>query len=215
MRASLIITAAGSSSRFRESLTPAASLKSQKVSKIFFELGGIPVLERTLKAFSAIPQIKETIVTVQPGHELEAARWASRRGLKNIKFVAGGKTRAESVYLGLKKTSSLNSLTIVHDGARPFIKREAVQKLLAQAAKYDGILLARQVIPTLKKISPDKRQIEGTVDRSQLAEAETPQIVKRSFLLNAYKNVPNAFAFTDESSLVEAAGGKKIGRAHV
>jgi len=208
MRASLIITAAGSSSRFRQSSNSAPSSKPQNSSKIFIELGGVPVLERTLRAFSQMKQVHETIVTVQAGTERAALAWAKKRGLKKMKFISGGKTRAESVFFALKKTSSRNEWVIVHDGARPFVRTDTIKQLCSQAAKHDGILLARQVVPTIKRISKSRDRVEATVDRTQLAEAETPQIVKRKLLLEAYRQVPNAFAFTDESSLVEAMGGK-------
>lgn len=212
MRASLIITAAGSSTRFNTSFASAkkltASSSPMAKSKIFFELGGVAVLERTLKAFSAISAIKETLVTVPPGLEREAAAWARSRGFKKIKWIAGGQTRAESVLNGLKKTSLTNPLIIVHDGARPLIATQTIKKMLTKANQYDGVLLARRVIPTLKKISANGSRVEATIDRSQLAEAETPQIIKRKALLGAYRKVPNALSFTDESGLIEAAGGK-------
>ncbi len=206
MRVSLIITAAGASTRFAKTIPKAGRKKTG--SKLFFELGGIPVLERTLRAFSSISEIRETYVTVQPGFEREASAWGNARGFKKVKWIAGGKTRAESVLFALKKTSSKNSHVMVHDGARPFVAPAAVKKLFTKIKKYDGILLGRQVVATLKKVSLSGGRVEGTVDRSRLAEAETPQLVKRQVLLNAYRKVPGALSFTDESSLVEAAGGK-------
>lgn len=204
MRASLIVTAAGSGVRFRESQPG----KSQAPSKLFLDLGGMPVLEKTLRAFSGISQIKETWVTVEPGTKNKLQAWASARKLKNISWIEGGKTRAESVLYALKKTSPRNSWVLVHDGARPMIQTATVKNLIAKSSHYDGILLARKVVPTLKKLSPNQKYLSGTVDRSNLVEAETPQLIKRDFLLRAYKEVRDAHNFTDESSLVEAAGGK-------
>lgn len=207
MRVSLIITAAGSSSRFTKTLpTKAASFKA--TSKLFFELGGIPVLERTIMAFRNIPGISEVCVTVSPGAEKESKAWGETKGFKKIKWIAGGKTRAESVFNALKKTSPKSAWVMVHDGARPLIKKETIKRLLKKASAYDGLLLAKSVVPTLKKVSATGSRVEGTVDRASLAEAETPQIVRRQVLLNAYQRVPNSLSFTDESGLVEAAGGK-------
>ncbi len=207
MRVSLIITAAGASTRFSKTL-PKTVRKSAATSKLFFELAGTPVLERTIRAFSSLTEIQETIVTVPPKFKNQALAWGKQRGFKNIKWISGGKTRAESVLHALKRTSPQNQWVMVHDGARPFVSADTIRKMFSNLSKNDGLLLARAVVPTLKKISKNGKQVEGTVDRSQLAEAETPQIVKRRVLIDAYRKVPEALSFTDESSLVDAAGGK-------
>ena len=207
MRVSLIITAAGASTRFANTI-PKVARQSAVSSKLFFEIAGTPVLERTLRAFSNLAEIQETLVTVPPEFKNQAFVWGKKRGFTNVKWIAGGKTRAESVSNALKKTSPRNQWVMVHDGARPFVLAGTIRKMFSRLRKNDGLLLARQVIPTLKKISVNGRQVEGTVDRSRLAEAETPQIVNRKILIDAYSKVPNALSYTDESSLVEAAGGK-------
>ena len=206
MRVSLIITAAGASTRFAKTIPKTSREKKTQGSKLFFELGGMPVLERTLRAFSKVPGISEVLVTVSPGAEKVSKAWGDKLGFKKIKWVSGGKTRAESVLNALKKTSSQSSWVMVHDGARPLILPATIRLLMKKAAKYDGILLARRVVPTLKKISVSGNKVEATVDRSVLAEAETPQMVRRSVLIDAYRRVPQALSFTDESGLVEAAG---------
>jgi len=210
MRVSLIITAAGASTRFTKTLPKTSRKKKAVPSKLFFDLGGVPVLERTLCAFSKISEIAEVIVTVTPGTEKELKAWGASRGFKKVKWVTGGKTRAESVLNALKKTSPKSGWVMVHDGARPLILPATIRLLMKKVAKYDGVLLARRVVPTLKKISVSGNKVEATVDRLSLAEAETPQLVKRDVLLDAYRRVPQALTFTDESGLVEAAG-KQMG----
>lgn len=200
MQASLIVAAGGSSSRFRQ------SLKNAPVSKLYLPLGGKPVLVRSLEAFRKISGIKETIVTVPQGQEKFVGGMLKEYGLGKIKIVRGGATRAESVWNGIKAARSKAPWIMVHDGARPLVKPESIEKLFKAASEADGALLARKVVPTLKEAGKDGRVLK-TIDRTHLYEAETPQMIKRSVLQAAYK-LPQAFQFTDEASLAEAVNAE-------
>jgi 2-C-methyl-D-erythritol 4-phosphate cytidylyltransferase/2-C-methyl-D-erythritol 2,4-cyclodiphosphate synthase len=70
------------------------------------------------------------------------------------------------------------------------------------------------VVPTLKRVTSRNGQVVETVSRENLFEAETPQLVRRSFLLKAYRLNPHAYRATDESSLVESLGGRVKVLAH-
>ncbi len=171
-------------------------------SKLFWPLNGKPLLVRTLSAFQNLPEIGETIVAVPPAEESQIALLLDQHGLKKIKLVPGGKTRAESVWNALKKSNSKNSWVMVHDGARPFVSREALQHLFRKARGAEGAILAKKVVPTLKE-GDAKERILRTVNRSALYEAETPQLVRRQALLKAYRENAEALQATDESSLLE------------
>ncbi len=195
MQASLIVAAGGSSTRFRH---------PKGLSKVFLPLAGKPVLVRSLEAFRKLSQIKETVVTVPGGQERFVSDMIKEYGLDKIKVVRGGKSRAESVWNGIKATKS--PWVMVHDGARPLVTQESIRKMLEQSKGMDGVLLARKVVPTIKEAAQDGR-ILRTVDRSNLYEAETPQLVKRVVLEKAYKQA-DAFKFTDEASLAESVNAK-------
>jgi 2-C-methyl-D-erythritol 4-phosphate cytidylyltransferase/2-C-methyl-D-erythritol 2,4-cyclodiphosphate synthase len=208
MRVSLIIPAAGLGSRFRQSLIRSDKTVSPCRSKLFYQLNGEPVLLRTLRTFGKIPEIFETIVAISPEMRSEVKGWA--RGLKGskVRWILGGKTRAESVWNALKKTSSRSDWIMVHDGARPLVTPHAIQKVLKAGKDWDGVILARKVVPTIKKVLTEDGHIRETVDRDALYEAETPQLVRRETLLRAYKQNPKALQATDEAGLLEAIGAR-------
>ena len=204
MSVSLIITAAGAGKRF---------LKGHRLrgrtNKLFSPLGGKPLLAHTLESFKGIPEIREILLTIPRGTEKRVRTEILKKNPDfKVRLIPGGATRAESVWNALRRTSSKYQWVLVHDGARPFPSRDAIRTLLRKRIKEDGIILARPVVPTLKRVSPKDGRILGTVDRTHLFEAETPQLVRRAVILKAYKKNPNAFRATDESSLVESMGGR-------
>lgn len=206
MQASLIVAAGGSSSRFRQSLAGKKNAPAKAdESKLYLPLAGKPVLVRSLEAFQQLSQIKETVVTVPQGQEKFVSGLMKEHGLKKVKVVRGGDSRAESVWNGIK-ASGRSPWIMVHDGARPLVTKESIEKMLKAAEGNDGVLLARKVVPTIKEASQDGR-ILRTIDRSNLYEAETPQLVKRAILEKAYKR-GDAFKFTDEASLAESVNAK-------
>jgi 2-C-methyl-D-erythritol 4-phosphate cytidylyltransferase / 2-C-methyl-D-erythritol 2,4-cyclodiphosphate synthase len=208
MRVSLIIPAAGLSSRFHQSLNRSDKRSSPRSSKLFYQLNEEPVLLRTLRAFANIPEIHETIVAVSPEMRLEIKGWARLiQGLK-VRWILGGKTRAESVWNALKKTSPRSEWIMVHDGARPLVTPHAIRQVLKVSKGWEGVILARKVVPTIKKVLTEDGRILETVDRGTLYEAETPQLVRREAVLKAYKQNPKAFEATDEASLLEAIGAR-------
>jgi 2-C-methyl-D-erythritol 4-phosphate cytidylyltransferase / 2-C-methyl-D-erythritol 2,4-cyclodiphosphate synthase len=208
MRVSLIIPAAGLGSRFRQSLTHSDKTVALCQSKLFYRLGGEPVLLKTLRVFSKIPEIRETIVAISPEMRREVKTWS--RGFKGskIRWILGGKTRAESVWKALKKTSSRSNWIMVHDGARPLVTPRAIKQVLRAGKDWDGVILARKVVPTIKRVLTGDGHIRETVDRNALYEAETPQLARRDMLLRAYAENPKAFEATDEAGLLEAIGAR-------
>jgi len=206
---SLIIAAGGAGKRFLK------GKHKRSPGKLFFRLGGKPVLAHALQSFKGIPQIREIILAVRPGTE----KWVKSEVINGysgpkVRLVRGGRTRADSVRNALVRTSPKNGWVLVHDGARPFPPKDSIRGLFNKCSDTEAVILAHPVIPTLKRVAPENGRILGTVDRSGLFEAETPQLVRRSFLLKAYKNNPKASSATDESSLVESLGGRVKVLAH-
>jgi 2-C-methyl-D-erythritol 4-phosphate cytidylyltransferase/2-C-methyl-D-erythritol 2,4-cyclodiphosphate synthase len=213
MRVSLIIPAAGLGSRFQQSLSRSDKKVSpcrleNQTSKLFYQLNGEPVLLKTLRAFGNIPGIRETIVAISPEMRPEVKRWARSVQGSKVRWILGGKTRAESVWNALKKTSPRSDWVMVHDGARPLVTPHAIRQVLKASKNWEGVILARKVVPTIKKVLTEDGYIRETVDRGTLYEAETPQLVRRDAILKAYRQNPRAFEATDEASLLEAIGAR-------
>ncbi len=209
-KASLIIAAGGSGSRFQKTLQASrrgadASKQQTPPSKLFYHLAGKPLLERTLHAFQQVPEISETVIAAPADAMGEIKTMVVKNKWRGIKIVRGGNTRAESVYKALVKTNAKNPLVFVHDGARPFVSKDELSRVFNAAQKFEAVLLGKKVVPTIKETAADG-SVKRTVDRSVLCEAETPQVMRRKLLLKAYKEIPGAFQATDESSLMEALG---------
>lgn len=203
MKVSLIVAAGGVGRRFLK-----GRKKKKQAGKLFVSLGSRPLLAHTLDAFRGLPSVREIFLALPPGTEpwVRAHVLNGRQG-PPVRLVRGGKTRAESVHNALLRTSPQNPWVLVHDGARPFPPRGVIQRLLRRPPKAEAAILGRAVVPTMKRIS-SRGEVLETVDRRELFEAQTPQLVKRSFLLRAYRENPRAFAATDEASLVESLGGR-------
>jgi len=199
MRVSLIVAAGGSGMRFK-----AGPRKSSAPSKLFFSLAGKPVLVHSLLAFRDFPQIREKILVIPPSGRSIIAGILREAGIKDFKLVAGGSTRAESVWNGLKRADRAHEWVMVHDAARPLVSRRSLASLLKEGARADGAILASPMVSTIKQAAPGKGLIERTLDRNTLFGAETPQLAKRELLVKCYKSLPGALQATDEASLLEA-----------
>ncbi|MBI3307355.1 MAG: 2-C-methyl-D-erythritol 4-phosphate cytidylyltransferase [Candidatus Omnitrophica bacterium] len=204
MRTTLIIAAGGSGERFRKGL---GNSPRSFPSKLFYPVSGQPLLVHTLRAFRKVKSIREIVLSVPRGVESAVKKILKNEVAVSCKIVPGGKTRAESVWKALEKSQPGNSWVMVHDGARPLVSQESIDELLASAKHTDAAILAQKVVPTIKEIG-ENNWVNRTIDRSRLAEAETPQLVRRNLLMKAYRENPHAMQATDEAALVESIGGR-------
>ncbi|MBI3313507.1 MAG: 2-C-methyl-D-erythritol 4-phosphate cytidylyltransferase [Candidatus Omnitrophica bacterium] len=202
MRTTLIIAAGGSGERFRKGLK-----LSKFPSKLFYPVAGVPLLQRTIQAFRKVKDIREIILSVPRGTEAAVKKILKKENGISSRVVPGGETRAESVWKALQKSKPVNSWVMVHDGARPLVSAAAIERVLASGKNADAAILAKKVVPTIKEMTGEGL-VERTVDRSRLAEAETPQLVRRDLLMRAYRENPNALQATDEAALIESIGGR-------
>ncbi len=191
----VIFPAAGNSSRY----------KGPGRKKVFAELQGRPVWVRSVEAFASRDDVIQTIVVVSPDDE----EWFREKFQANLAFlditiVAGGAERADSVENALALVSPEADFVAVHDAARPLIAKEWVSRVFAEAAKSGAAILANPVTSTLKRVGPDQH-IEATIPRQHLWEAQTPQVSRRDWLLDAYAR-RGKLQPTDEAQLLEHAG---------
>jgi 2-C-methyl-D-erythritol 4-phosphate cytidylyltransferase / 2-C-methyl-D-erythritol 2,4-cyclodiphosphate synthase len=129
-----------------------------------------------------------------------------KNGLKKVRaIVSGGRTRADSVKNGLAAIGRATTHVLIQDAVRPFIDGALIERLVKAVPGCEGVIAARAVTPTIKKVSRSK--ITATIDRSALWEAQTPQIFRAAVLKKAYTRLKDAASLvTDEASLVEALG---------
>lgn len=169
--------------------------------KLWSDLGGVPVIGRTLRAFSEVQAI-DTLVIVGPAerHAALSELVPSRPGL-TVRCVEGGSRRQDSVAAGVAAIEA--DWYLVHDGARPLATPALIEAVL-EAAQTSGVAIPGvPVVDTLKQLDAERR-IVGTVDRASVAAAQTPQGFAGDLLREAHQTV-TADA-TDDASMVEALG---------
>ncbi len=194
-RTAVIIPAAGYGTRMH-SATP----------KQYLDLNGKPILEHTIAAFFKSSCISEIIIAVPAEHLEQTKKLLApyyNRG-KDIILLAGGKRRQDSVYKGLQAVPKECEIVLVHDGARPLITQGLIMRCCDEALKSGAAIAAVPVKDTLKK-GDNSGCIAGTIDRTSLYHAQTPQAARRELLQQAY-NKNGDRDVTDEASLLEYAG---------
>jgi len=194
----VIIPAAGESKRFGDS-----------PKKPYANLDGRPVFIRTLERFINREDVCQTILVVGPDDVEEVKRkYGANLAFMGVKLVEGGQQRYESVAKGLEEVSAEAELVAIHDAVRPCVTDEMIEAVFTQAAKSGAAILACPVRSTLKRVGPSG-VIEGTVPREGLYEAQTPQVFRRDWLIEAYQKRSEApQPITDDAQLVEWAGQK-------
>jgi 2-C-methyl-D-erythritol 4-phosphate cytidylyltransferase len=180
-----------------------------KRPKQFLELAGTPILIHTLKAFERCEVIQEIIVVLAAEETEGFLALAKKHELRKIAaVVAGGRSRAESVLHGLQAVDSdTTEIVVVHDGVRPFVTSEEVSRTVAAAQLEGAAILVSTPVDTMKEVRAGA--VAGTLDRSTIRNALTPQCFDYKLLVRAYEQVDVSDPeLTDESSLVERLGAK-------
>ncbi|HHP50857.1 MAG TPA: 2-C-methyl-D-erythritol 4-phosphate cytidylyltransferase [Moorella mulderi] len=176
-------------------------------NKVFLELRGKPLLAYVLETVETCPSVKEVfIVTREEDMEL---CWSlvSKGDFKKVRDVLpGGRERQDSVALALERLKDLQDWVAVHDGARPFFTHELLDRVLRAALEVGAALPALPVRETIKK-ADQRQRVEGTIDRTGLWLAQTPQIFKREWLQEAYRRAQReGWRASDDAALVERTG---------
>ena len=126
---------------------------------------------------------------------------------KLAQCTTGGNTRQESVINGIKKISKDSEFVAVHDGARPLVKPEHIEKAIKDASVFGGATLGVPVKDTIKNV--DDGIITDTPPRKFLYITQTPQVFKRNLYFEGIDfALEHGLDFTDDCQLVEAIGGK-------
>jgi 2-C-methyl-D-erythritol 4-phosphate cytidylyltransferase/2-C-methyl-D-erythritol 2,4-cyclodiphosphate synthase len=175
------------------------------VPKQFLPLGSLPLLDRTLHALAACPEI-DAIVAALPADLPDAVREAYGRFPKVWAVVDGGAERQDSVRNGLAALPEGTEVVLVHDGVRPLASPFLLSRTVEAAARLGAVVPVVPVTDTVKEWDAGRGTLV-TRDRSALYRVQTPQGFRRSILLDAYRKADaSGFRGTDDASLVEAAG---------
>ena len=192
-----LIVAAGRGSRARG---------ADGLPKQYECIGGVSVLAHTLHPFVRNTSISHVQVVIhRDDGDLYAA---ATEGLTLCPSVYGGVTRQASVLAGLEALAAHRpGHVLIHDGARPFVTRAVIARVLAALDAHTGAVAAEPVADTLKRANDDGT-VAATVERGGLWRAQTPQGFHFQAILKAHRDAANVgkMDFTDDAALAEWAG---------
>ena len=191
-RCGAVIVAAGSASRMGG------------IDKVMAPLNGEPMIVRTVRAFQNCDAISEIVVVTREDLILPITSLCAQ--MDKVKaVVAGGSSRQESVHLGLNALSGKCKLAAIHDGARPLISWQVIDRVVRAAHTYGAAAPAIPVKDTIKVVQGGV--VKETPDRASLQAVQTPQVFDFDILRGALKKAEQDGAqVTDDCSAVERIG---------
>lgn len=180
-----------------------ASLRMSGKDKIFADLGGRPLLAWAVEVFEGCPAVHETVVVLAGKSVDRGVTLARERGWTKVRHVcAGGARRQDSVLEGLGRLEGCDWV-VIHDGARPCLTPDLIERGLEEAMKTGAAIAAVPVSDTIKVVSGDAT-VSGTPPRDTLRSVQTPQVFRYEVIRRAYRQA--AGNVTDDASLVELSG---------
>lgn len=198
-------------------LVPAAgsSRRMDGVNKLLLPLCGAPVLVRSLTSLQLAKRVDEIIVATREEDLEEVSRLCKEYELtKCKKAIVGGDTREESVLRAALEASRNADLFAVHDGARPLVTPELVDRVIETAERYGAAAPAIPLKDTIKRVQSDDGasdrhplRVERTVSRDVLRAVQTPQVFDANLLKAAlHSGLKEGANLTDDCSAVERIG---------
>jgi 2-C-methyl-D-erythritol 4-phosphate cytidylyltransferase len=179
--------------------------------KQFLEIGGVPVLVRSVQAFLAVPKVDAVCVAVraQEKDRLEAQMNEYKLGGR-VKMVEGGDNRQESVSNALAALEcSEDDVVLVHDAVRPLIDPATIERTIDAIVKHGAAIVGLPAVDTIKQVerTADGAIVTSTIPRERVVLAQTPQGARCALLRRAFREAEaDGFAGTDEASVLERAG---------
>lgn len=175
------------------------------VPKGFYSIEGKPLLVRSIERVREAGVVDEFVILVPEGWEEEAAALLKEEFPgSDFTVMAGGKTRQQSVAIGLR-TVDRAGLVLIHDACRPFISTHLVERVVNAGKETGAAVPVLLVTETLARIRDE--MIEGIVPRERVVGIQTPQAFSLEVLKKAYDTAEERImTATDESSLVLASG---------
>jgi 2-C-methyl-D-erythritol 4-phosphate cytidylyltransferase len=173
--------------------------------KLWADLGGMPVLAWSLSTLASCDAIDRLVVVTSDDRADDAWRMVGRTVPARLRAltVVGGERRRDSVEAGLRALEGC-TWVLVHDAARPFVSEPMVERGLDEVARTGACVAALPSRDTIKRVDLDGTVLE-TPPREQLWTVQTPQVFRRSLVLDALAATDDDA--TDEAALVERMGG--------
>ena len=198
-------------------ILPAAGLGTRMgsdVPKQFLELDGVPIVLLTLRRLSECKEVSDFFIATR-GEEADALeqRLSKEKLGGKVQVVKGGETRQQSVANALARVSAEETeLVLVHDAVRPFVTREQVERVIAEARARGAAILGVPAIDTIKEVRrsslpQDVALISATIPREKIVLAQTPQAFQTKLLKEAFARAEqDGVTASDEAALVERLG---------
>ncbi len=176
--------------------------------KQYRSLGGIPLLVYSLRILQQVDSISDIILSV-PDSDRDYC-WnhiVVPFGLEKVThIVAGGARRQDSVRLGMVAIPGQPDVVVVHDGARPFIEKDIVEKVIQEAGNVGASVVAVPVQDTLKRVDATGL-IQETLNREEIWQIQTPQAFQYNLLVEAHRLAQEEqWTVTDDAALLERMG---------
>ena len=193
---SVVIVSAGRGSRMKAD-----------INKQFLKIGDKEVIAHIIDKFYNNENIGEIIIVVREDEkEFFQENVIDKYGYKNIKIAFGGKERQDSVYNGLKALDKNCEIVLIHDGARPFVTDEIIEKSIECAQKYNCAIVGVPVKDTIKIVN-ENNDVCDTPSRNKLWSIQTPQVFDYSLIMKAHEKAKvDKYYGTDDSMLMEYLG---------
>lgn len=193
---SVVIVSAGRGSRMKAD-----------INKQFLKIGNKEVIAHTIDKFYNNKNIGEIIIVVREDErEFFQGNIIDKYGYENIKIAFGGKERQDSVYNGLKEVGQNCETVLIHDGARPFVTNEIIEKSIKCAKEYKCAIVGVPVKDTIKIVDKNN-EVCDTPNRSTLWSIQTPQVFDYSLIIKAHEKAKyDKYYGTDDSMLMEYLG---------
>ena len=174
------------------------------IPKGFLPLGKKPLYQYSLDIFLSHPSVRDVVIVVPRNKVIETQQSILKMATtKSVFAVAGGKQRWQSVRNGIQATDA--DWVMVHDAARPFVTNAVISSVLEKCMTFDCAITVTPEVDTIRTMSGE---LAGeTLDRSTLVRVGTPQLVRRTLLIEAFKQIPSLPSPpTDEAALIQQCG---------
>lgn len=197
-------------------ILPAAGLSTRmggETPKQFLELGGMPLVIFTLRRLAAEEAITDFLVAARAEEVASLDERIRQESLgRPVRVVRGGGTRQESVGLALAEAPADTEIVLVHDAVRPFVTREQIRRVIAEARERRAAILGIPAMDTVKEVKRaslpgDVALITATIPREKVVLAQTPQAFSFALLKEAFaRAAQDGVSASDEAGLVERLG---------
>lgn len=194
-------------------IVPAAGLGKrfgEDKNKPFFNLLGKPLLLWVLEMLQGCDEISEIIPVLKEDYIDDCADLLEEYRIPKVKQITpGGKERQDSVYNGLKCVRGKTGAVLIHDGARPLIDRDTIQRVINSLDEVDASIAAVPVKDTIKEAyGKDNFTVKSTLNRNILWSVQTPQAFLFDKIIDAHEKArQDKFYATDDAALIENYGG--------